>query len=160
MKLLPNGDSQSLSSVGGAFYIDNTNNIGSALGIFSDAGAEAQGNMMNIKINNPAFAQAAFYMDYHGTSNAVEIRNNTDDASSNALSITNFNKLDSALGVIGYENDRGTVKITHNKAGNDANASGLSIDLKGDNTAAQGIYVDSTATTGTTGKLLRLRNNT
>ena len=159
LALTPKGNTGHLSSVGGALYINNTENIGSALGIFSDAGEEALGNMINIKVNNPEFQNAAFYMDSFGTSNAVEIRNNTDDRSSNALSITNFNKLDSALGIKGYEVDRGTIKVTNIKAGANANASGISVDLVGDGgTAAQGIYVDSTS--GTTGKLLRLRNLT
>lgn len=157
--LKPKGNTGHLSSVGGALYINNTENIGSALGIFSDAGEEALGNMINIKVNNPEFQNAAFYMDSFGTSNAVEIRNNTDDRSSNALSITNFNKLDSAVGIKGYELDRGTIKVTNIKAGANANASGISVDLQGEGgTAAQGIYVDSTS--GTTGKLLRLRNLT
>lgn len=161
LSLTPSGNTGHLSSVGGALYINNTNNIGSGLGIFSDAGADALGNMINIKVNNPEFQNAAFYMDSYGTSNAVEIRNNTDDRSSNALSVTNFNKLDSAIGVKGYELDRGTIKVTNIKAGDNANASGISVDLQGEGgTAAQGIYVDSTADGGTTGKLLRLRNQT
>jgi hypothetical protein len=158
VRLDPSGNSGFLSSSGGALFIENTDNIGSGIGIFSNAGAEAEGNMINVKVDNPEFAQAAFYMNYDGTSNAVEIRANTEDRSSNALSLTNFNTLDSGLGVIGYEIDRGSIKVTHNGNGSDANASGISIDLKGDGTAAQGVYVDSTATTGTSGKLLRLRN--
>lgn len=154
----PSGNTGYLSSSGGALYINNTNNDGLAFGLYSDAGASALGNMINVKIDNPEYSQAAFYMDYDGTSNAVEIKSNTNHRSGNALSVTNLNVLDSAVGVIGYELDRGTVKISHNGTGNDANASGLSIDLKGTGTAAQGIYVDSTATGGTSGKLLRLRN--
>ncbi|NCN03679.1 MAG: hypothetical protein GW942_01230 [Candidatus Pacebacteria bacterium] len=158
IELFPNGDSGYLSSNGGALYINNSNNPGSGIGIYSNAGADSLGNMINVKVDNPLYAQAAFYMNYDGTSNAVEIVANTDDSSSNALSITNNNTLDSALGVIGYETSKGTIKVTHNKSGNDANASGLSIDLKGTGTAAQGVYVDSTATGGTTGDLLKLRN--
>jgi hypothetical protein len=160
IELFPNGDSGYLSSSGGALYINNSNNPGSAIGIYSDEGADALGNMINVKVDNPDFAQAAFYMNYDGTSNAVEVVANTNDSSSNALSITNNNQLDSGLGVIGYELAKGTVKISHRKSGDDQNASGLSIDLQGEGTAAQGVYVDSTATGGTTGKLLRLRNQT
>lgn len=158
IELRPSGNTGWLSSSGGSIFIENSYNIGTGLGIYSNAGAEAEGNMINVKVDNEDYAQAAFYMNYDGTSNAVEIVANTDDTSSNALSITNYNQLDSALGVIGYETGRGTVKITHKKEGYDANASGLSIDLQGDGTAAQGIYVDSTATGGTSGNLLRLRN--
>lgn len=160
IELFPNGNSGYLSSNGGALYINNSNNYGSAIGIYSDANGEALGNMINVKVDNPLFNQAAFYMNYDGLSNAVEIVANTNDESSNALSITNHNQLDSALGVIGYETAKGTIKVSHIKSGNDSNSSGVSIDLQGDGTAAQGIYVDSTATGGTTGNLLRLRNQT
>jgi hypothetical protein len=158
LEITPTGNAGYLSSNGGALFINNTSNIGSGIGIFSNAGAEALGNMINVKVDNPLYNQAAFYMNYDGTSNAVEIVANTDDASSNALSITNNNTLDSALGVIGYEVSKGTIKVSHNGTGSDANASGLSIDLKGTGTKAQGVYVDSTAVGGTTGNLLRLRN--
>lgn len=158
IELIPTGNAGFLSSNAGALRIDNTGNIGAGISIFSNAGSEAEGNMINVKVDNPNYNQAAFYMNYDGLSNAVEIIANTDDRSSNALSITNYNELDSALGVIGYEKDRGTVKISHNGSGATPNASGLSIDLKGTGTRAQGIYVDSTATGGTLGNLLRLRN--
>ncbi len=158
LELNPTGNAGYLSSNGGALYINNTSNIGSGIGIFSNAGAEALGNMINVKVDNPLYNQAAFYMNYDGTSNAVEIVTNTNDDSSNALSITNNNTQDSALGVIGYETSKGTIKVSHNGTGTDANASGLSIDLKGTGTKAQGLYVDSTASGGTTGNLLRLRN--
>lgn len=158
IKLHPSGNTGYLSSNGGALFIDNTYNDGSGIGIFSNAGSSALGNMINIKVDNPEFQQAAFYMDYDGTSNAVEIRSNTNDRTSNALSLTNFNQLDSGLGVIGYEIDRGSIKVTHIGTGSDSSASGLSIDLQGTGTKAQGIYVNSTATGGTSGNLLRLRN--
>lgn len=160
IEIRPSGSTGYLSSSGGAIFMENTYNTGTGIGIYSNAGSEALGNMINVKVDNPNYGQAAFYMNYDGTSNAVEIVANTDDSSSNALSITNYNKSDSALGVIGYETGRGTVKITHRKDGTDTNASGLSVDLQGTGTAAQGIYVDSTASGGTSGNLLRLRNQT
>lgn len=158
LELTPTGNAGYLSSNGGAIFLNNTSNIGSGIGIYSNAGAEALGNMINVKVDNPLYNQAAFYMNYDGISNAVEIVANTNDASSNALSITNNNTLDSALGVIGYETGKGTIKVSHNGTGSDANASGISIDLKGTGTKAQGLYIDSTASGGTTGNLLRLRN--
>lgn len=147
VQLVPTGNTGSLSSSGGAFYIDNSLNPGAGFLIFSNAGAEAEGNLINVKTNNTAFSQASIYVEHRGASNAVEITHNGSDNSSNALSITNNNTQDSALGVIGYETGRGTVKITHNGSSSTPNASGLSIDVKGEGTAAQGIYVDSTGTT-------------
>lgn len=158
IELQPTGNAGYLSSSGGAFFLNNTSNIGSGIGIYSNAGSEALGNMINVKVDNPLYNQAAFYMNYDGISNAVEIVSNTNDDSSNALSITNNNTQDSALGVIGYETGKGTIKVSHNGTGSDSNASGVSIDLKGTGTRAQGLYVDSTASGGTLGNLLRLRN--
>lgn len=166
LKFTPSGDSGFLNSSGGVIFINNTNNTGSGIGIYSNASGSAQGNMINVKVDNTAYNQAAFYMDYDGISNAVEITANTNDSSSNALAVTSNNSQDSAVGFIGHENGRGTLKISHykNDGFSDANASGLSIDLRnstgGETTAAQGIYVDSTEATGTTGNLLRLRNQT
>jgi hypothetical protein len=158
IELTPTGNAGYLSSNGGAIFINNTSNLGSGIGIYSNAGAEALGNMINVKVDNPLYNQAAFYMDYDGISNAVEIISNTQDSSSNALSVTNNNTQDSAVGVIGYETGKGTIKVSHNGTGTDSNASGISIDLKGTGTRAQGVYVDSTASGGTLGNLLRLRN--
>lgn len=154
------GDSGWLSSSGGVIFIDNTNNIGTGIGIYSNADGSAEGNMINVKVDNPLYNQAAFYMNYDGLSNAVEIVSNSNDSSSNALAVTGNNINDSTVGIIGYELGKGTIKVTHNRpgSGNDQNASGLSIDLKGVGTRAQGVYVDSTETGGTLGNLLRLRN--
>ncbi|MDQ5951852.1 MAG: hypothetical protein QG639_1133 [Patescibacteria group bacterium] len=154
------GDSGYLSSSGGAIFINNTDNIGTGLGIYSDAAGEAFGNMINVKVDNPLYNQAAFYMNYDGLSNAVEIVSNSSDSSSNALAVTGNNINDSTLGIIGYELAKGTIKISHYRpgSGNDSSASALSIDLKGVGTRAQGVYVDSTESGGTLGNLLRLRN--
>lgn len=160
LEIEPGGDAGELSSSGGALYLNNTRNEGSGINIFSDAGAEADGHLLNIKANNAAFTKGSIYVDHKGTGNAVNVTHNGSTSTGNAVSITNNNTQDSALGVIGYETGRGTVKITHNGTGTDANASGLSIDLQGSGTHAQGLYVDSTAATGTQGNLLRLRNQT
>lgn len=158
IELYPTGNTGHLSSNGGAFYIDNTNNVGAGYLVYSNGGEEALGNLLNVKVDNANFAQAGFYISYDGSSNGVEIVHNGSDTSANALSITNNNRADSALGVIGYETSRGTIKVTHNGSSSTGNASGISVDLKGTGTATQGLYVDSTATGGTTGNLLRLRN--
>jgi hypothetical protein len=124
IELYPTADAGYLSSSGGAFFLDNTYNLGTGIGIYSDADDTANGNMINIKVDNPLFQQAAFYMSYDGTSNAVEIVSNSTDTSSNALAVTGNNANDSTVGIIGYETGRGTVKISHNGTGSDSNASG------------------------------------
>jgi len=64
-----------------------------------------------------------------------------------------------ALGVRGREAARGTIKATHEPSApgaRDANASVLSLNIAGERTASQGVFLDAPA--GTTGKLLNIRN--
>lgn len=85
---------------------------------------------------------------YSGTTTAPEI-----------LAIVSTDEDNSAVGFVGQESGKGTLKITHNKPSvSDANASGLSISLAGTGTAAKGIFIDA-PDGGTTGNLLQLRNN-
>ncbi|HER6772964.1 TPA: hyaluronoglucosaminidase, partial [Streptococcus pyogenes] len=105
-------------------------------------------------------------VDYKGTTNAVNIamRQPTTPNFSSALNITSGNENGSAMQIRGSEEALGTLKITHEnpsiKANYDKNAAALSIDIvkktNGAGTAAQGIYINSTS--GTTGKLLKIRN--
>jgi hypothetical protein len=85
IELYPTADAGYLSSSGGAIFLDNTYNTGTGIGIYSNADDTANGNMINIKVDNPLYQQAAFYMNYDGTSNAVEIVSNSSDTSSYAL---------------------------------------------------------------------------
>lgn len=156
--LTPSGNAGTSVSTGGAIRLTNTSNDGAGFILYSNAGASAAGRLMNIWADNAAFANAAFHVDYDGTANAVEIVNNSTDSSAQALNVVSHNPNDSTMGVNGEETGKGTIKIVHTGTGTDSNASGISIDLQGTGTAAQGIYVDSTASSGTTGKLLRLRN--
>lgn len=89
----------------------------------------------------------------------------TGGANNSAANLVSNNTENSAVFISGKETDRGTLKVAHagptQTAGQnlDANAAALSIDLLGANTAAQGIFVTSTASPGgTRGKLLTLRN--
>ncbi len=144
----------------GAFNLDNTNNIGNGFTLNTGAGAEASGDLMNISVTNRNFQNAVLHATYYGNRNAFEIVSNGVGTASNALAVTGNNINDSTLGIIGYELGRGTIKISHYRPEglNDNNASGISIDLRGSGTAAQGLYVDSTEPGGTTGNLIRLRN--
>ncbi len=144
----------------GAFNLDNTNNIGNGFTLNTDAGSSATGDLMNISVTNRNFQNAVLHATYYGNRNAFEIVSNGVGTSSNALAVTGNNINDSTLGIIGYELGRGTIKVSHYRPTglNDNNASAISIDLKGSGTAAQGLYIDSTETGGTTGNLIRLRN--
>jgi len=90
----------------------------------------------------------------------------TDGGTNNsALNAVSANTAMSAVQVTGVEAGKGTLKVSHKNPGpggtDDANASALSLDIvrngKG-GTAAQGLYIDA-SDGGTTGKLIRARNN-
>ena len=144
------------TSAGGVVNIDNTASTGAGQVIYSNAGANAPGRLLNIRADNPQFPAAAVHVDYNGAGNAVEIVNSGTGSPSVTLNVVSSNPNDTTLGISGQELGRGTAKITHTGTGNDANASALSLRLNGAGTAARGIFLD--ATNGTTGKLLNLRN--
>lgn len=99
---------------------------------------------------------------YSGTSNAFTITNTGTGSSNVGLTVTSTNPDDTTLGISGQETGRGTFKVTHNYTGtSDASASAISILLGGTSagTAAQGIFLDTTAGQPTTGDLLNLRND-
>jgi hypothetical protein len=152
----PFGATSASAVTGGALHVDNTRATGAGAVIYSNAGSDAQGRLLNVRADNPGFPTAAAQFAYAGTGNAVEVVSSSTDTSSNALSVVSTNPNDTAVGIRGAETGRGTVKITHTGTGNDGNASAVSLLLTGAGTAAQGIFLDSPEET--TGKLLHLRN--
>lgn len=153
----PFGVTSASPSVGGALNIDNTKATGAGAVIYSNAGAEAAGRLLNVRVNNPAFPIAAAQFANAGAGNGLEVVSTSTGASSNAFNVSSTNPNDTAVGIRGAETGRGTVKITHVGTGNDANASAISLLLGGAGTAAQGIFLDSPGA-GTTGRLLNFRN--
>ncbi len=126
------------------------------------------GPLMILRSNKDTFDQSAQFVDYKGKTNAVNIvmRQPSAPNFSSALNITSANEGGSAMQIRGSEEALGTLKITHEnpslEANYDKNAAALSIDIVekkkggGKGTAAQGIFINSSA--GTTGKMLRIRN--
>jgi hypothetical protein len=186
LKLRPTANKSNSSSVGGALYIDNSASTGVGLGVYSTQAAPA-GNLAFFRANNASFSQRAVRVEHAGTGIGVDVNHtgtgiglqvvgsggatagskhalavslaNTGSTTSSAGSFSSANEAHSAVQVTGVETDRGTVKVTHVKpAGSDANAAALSLDMQGDGTACQGLYITSTASTGTTGDLIDARN--
>ncbi|VHB71348.1 hyaluronidase HylP [Streptococcus pyogenes] len=155
------------SSTGGAVNIDLSSSRGAGVVVYSNKDT-SDGPLMSLRTDKETFNQSALFVDYKGTTNAVNIamRQPTTPNFSSALNITSGNENGSAMQLRGSEKALGTLKITHEnpsiKADYDKNAAALSIDIVkkqgsgGKGTAAQGIYINSTS--GTTGKLLRIRN--
>ncbi|VHD07346.1 hyaluronidase [Streptococcus pyogenes] len=154
------------SSVGGAINIDMSKSEGAGVVVYSNNDT-SDGPLMSLRTGKETFNKSALFVDYSGKTNAVNIamRQPSTPNFSSALNITSGNENGSAMQLRGSEKALGTLKITHENPNVDAkydeNAAALSIDIVkkqkgGKGTAAQGIYINSTS--GTTGKLLRIRN--
>lgn len=153
------------SSVGGAINIDMSKSEGAGVVVYSNNDT-SDGPLMSLRTGKETFNKSALFVDYSGKTNAVNIamRQPSTPNFSSALNITSGNENGSAMQLRGSEKALGTLKITHENpsigADYDKNAAALSIDIvkktNGAGTAAQGIYINSTS--GTTGKLLRIRN--
>ncbi|WFP14162.1 hyaluronidase HylP [Streptococcus pyogenes] len=154
------------SSTGGAVNIDLSSTRGAGVVVYSDNDT-SDGPLMSLRTGKETFNKSALFVDYSGKTNAVNIamRQPSTPNFSSALNITSGNENGSAMQLRGSEKALGTLKITHEnpnvEAKYDENAAALSIDIVkkqkgGKGTAAQGIYINSTS--GTTGKLLRIRN--
>jgi hypothetical protein len=159
LTLAPTGTTSGSPTGGGTFLINQGTNLGSAMNIYSTAGAGAIGRLVNVVVSNPAFDQAGYHLDYAGTSNAFEVSSTGTGTTGNALNVVSTNPNDSTVGVNGAEIGRGTIKVVHNYPGqNDANASALSLRCNGVGTSAQGIFFDA-QDGGTTGNLMKFRQN-
>ncbi|HER0031405.1 TPA: hyaluronoglucosaminidase, partial [Streptococcus pyogenes] len=153
------------SSVGGAINIDMSKSEGAGVVVYSNNDT-SDGPLMSLRTGKETFNQSALFVDYSGKTNAVNIvmRQPSTPNFSSALNITSGNENGSAMQLRGSEKALGTLKITHENpsigADYDKNAAALSIDIvkktNGAGTAAQGIYINSTS--GTAGKMLRIRN--
>ncbi|VHC80536.1 hyaluronate lyase N-terminal domain-containing protein [Streptococcus pyogenes] len=166
LQFKPNSGIKPSSSVGGAINIDMSKSEGAGVVVYSNNDT-SDGPLMSLRTGKETFNKSALFVDYSGKTNAVNIamRQPSTPNFSSALNITSGNENGSAMQLRGSEKALGTLKITHEnpnvEANYDENAAALSIDIVkkqkgGKGTAAQGIYINSTS--GTTGKLLRIRN--
>ncbi|VHF22370.1 phage associated hyaluronidase [Streptococcus pyogenes] len=167
LRLKPNSGIDKSSSTGGAINIDMSKSKGAAMVMYTNKDT-TDGPLMILRSNKDTFDQSVQFVDYKGTTNAVNIvmRQPTTPNFSSALNITSANEGGSAMQIRGVEKALGTLKITHENPSvdkeYDKNAAALSIDIVkkkkggGNGTAAQGIFINSSS--GTTGKLLRIRN--
>lgn len=158
LQIIQQGNAPASTSSGGAVNVDNSLSTGAGLVVFSSQAAPS-GRLIVGRTTSATFNQTVAYFEQAGTGHALHANNlATNNSTGSALNVTSTNVGASAVQIGGVETGRGTVKITHTSAGGDANASGISIDLQGAGTAAQGIHIDSVAN-GTTGALLDMRNN-
>jgi len=169
------GNSSASTSTGGALLINNSSNTGAGITVYSNAGSEANGHLLQVRANNSTFDKHGIFLDYAGTTSALNIiarrgQSNTVYSGGNAnvaMNVTSYNKDISALWIRGNEEDSGTIKITHTGQGSggvasDAVAAGLSIAMNmSDDTllgtsglsgvtksAAKGFFIDYGLSTG------------
>jgi hypothetical protein len=167
IKINQTGNIGASSSVGGAINLTNTSNTGAALVAYTNQ-ADPSDNLVNLRADNPSFDQALMFVDFRGGQtpaivSAVTIRSSV-SANGYALNIIGQSTATSTMQLSGSEAAVSSFKITHTSPTivpglADTNASALSIALAGVGTAAQGIFIDATATGGTTGKLMNVRND-
>ena len=153
-----NGDTSVSTSTGGALRLDMTGSAGSGLIIYSNKGASTGGaRLFNIRADNALYDGRGLSVDYDGVGRAVFFDNRGTGTANSALEASSTNPQASAVGISGNETGHGTLKIIHNYPGeNDENAAGLSIDIAGLGTAAQGLFITSNG--NTTGDLIDVRN--
>jgi hypothetical protein len=153
-----NNNTSASTSVGGALRLDNTDNTGAGLIIYSNMGVNANGRLLNIRADNTEFDQAALNINYVGKSDAFTIVHKSNAYGSSAVDISSINENYTSVGISGREKDHGTLKVTHNKPFevDDSDAAAISINIAGIGTAAQGLYIYSDG--NTSGNLISLNN--
>lgn len=169
------GNTSASTSVGGALLVNNSNNTGAGITVYSNKGSDASGHLLQVRSGNDAFDRHGIFLDYAGSTAGLNIvarrgASNTVYQGGNAnvaANITSYNSDISAVWVRGNETDSGTVKITHTGQGSggvatDSVAAGLSIamyasddTLLGDSgqsgvtkSAAKGFFIDYGLSTG------------
>lgn len=153
------GNAGASTSTGGAINLDNSGSTGAGIVVYSTQ-ASPSGRLIVARANNPTFAQTAIYAENAGTGHALHAANTYSGSNGTgcAANFTSTNSGNSTIFVSGVELTRGTVKVTHTGTGTDAAAACISLDIAGNGTASQGIFIDATGTSGTTGDLMDLRN--
>ena len=163
LKIQPSGAVPPSTSTGGALNLYNGASTGAGAVFYSDRGADALGRLLVVNQSNPANPQHAVRIQNAGTAHTASVFHDpaggAGDSNALALDVVSTNRLDTTLGVHGREEGKGTVKVTHEKPdGSDADASAISIALRGAGTACQGIFIGNDAGEVTTGNLLNIRN--
>lgn len=143
---------------GGAINVTNTANNAQGLVVYS-ANPTPVGDLVAFRAAHTTFIKAALLLDYLGTNHSLKVDHKGTGAASNALNVASTNTAASTAFLAGVETTVPTLKVTHTAPGGDSAVAGISVDLLGTGTAATGILVDSTVSGGTTGALLKLRNN-
>jgi hypothetical protein len=178
LTITPTGATNPSDTSGGAVRIDASAADGVALEVFTSHAGSATGRLISINQTNAAFNRNVMIIQATNASLGLALTRpavsrgdvGNPPPSSNLLSVNvleptnndDTNVLDSAVGIGGFELNRGTVKITHNRPTNgaanvDSSASAISIVVDGSGTTAKAIHADTHASMGTGARLLDIR---
>lgn len=150
------GNSQ---SVGGGVNINIGTQSGSALVVYGNtADVASTSHLVQIGSDNQRFTHQTLRVWSDGNNIVQSITQNNISTQRVSFTVSSASSGSTTFGVNGHPVNRGVIKVVHGGTPYDSDAAGVSIDLAGAGTAAQGLYIDATGG-GTTGKLLRLRNN-
>lgn len=158
LNIIQYGVTSESTSAGGAVNLNNTFNPGAGMVLYTNQ-ATPTGHLFSSRVDNPAFDKNAIFATSSGKTNTMSVLYKGQDPYSAAGNFVSTNPYFTTLQVTGEELNRGTLKVSHIGTGADGGAAGISIDLKGSRTAAQGLYINATEG-GTTGKLIHVQNNT
>lgn len=174
LKVVPSGSTPTSVSSGGGVLLDNSGASGAGVVLYSNRGADAAGRLLVVNQDNVANPQAAVRIQNAGTNAALSILQTGTAVSVSPLDVTSQDRGVSAIGFLGVETGKGSLKVTHDHPdathnntgiaatiGDDANAAILRLNFQdgaGTGTAVQGIYMYSEDGAVTTGKLIHIAN--
>lgn len=162
-----NAVSTSFTSGGALLVFNDTsafgaNGMGAGIVVYSPDNAPID-NLVNFRTDNVNFSSQTLFVSAVGLNPMVTFSYQGTSANGAALNVTSTNPNFSAMEVSGQEASTGfgTLKILHSGYADhsDNNSAILSLDMGGaGGTAEQGIFMKSSASTGTIGALVQLRN--
>jgi len=147
-------------SVGGTARITNTLNAGSGLGIYSNFAGSATNDLLVLWADNALYDRRALRAKTDGVLGAALFECTNATVNADCVTVSDQGQL-TTLEVSGKSPDHGIVKITaYNDSGTQSdgsNASAAAVSLVVED-AAQGVFINGSSTSNTTGKFLQFRN--
>lgn len=140
----PSGDAGNSESSGGAIYLDNTNNPGIGLNVYTNEDSVADGDLVNFFATNTSYDRSVLRVKNDGVGKALNLTQTiTSGGAGEAAAINSSDEDNTALGVTGVPTGKGVVKITHNKSGgSDSAGSALSINVAQATSSAKAIFIN------------------
>ncbi len=130
------GDSQ---STGGAVNVTMTSVDGSAIVVYTNK-SSSDGHLVQIGSDNQNFNKSNLRVWSDSDATTVVVTHNNVSSQNETMTITSLSSGNTVYAVTGKPASKGVAKIVHTGTDGDSSAAGMSIDLTGAGTAAQGYY--------------------